>query len=316
MRTIDKNGMRLSQLTLGTVQLGMPYGIANKSGMPSEEQSFAILDEAWNGGVVSYDTATAYGRSEAILGRYFAGKQPTLITKMHIRPPAGAGGAEVERLMYGMAETALSNLKVSSVPLLMLHNTDVLGPHGDAVAAGFERLKRDGLIGCAGISIGSNTAEEYRVIGERLFDDTYEAVQLPMNLLDHRPIRNGVIKRLSDAGKAVFVRSLFLQGLVYLDPEQLPEHLQEAAAPLSALRELSELYGIPVGSMAMAFIRDLKGVDSLVVGAETPEQVRENISLLKEAPPLPELLTLDIMRLFADMPERIITPHLWSKSKS
>ncbi|WP_052487416.1 aldo/keto reductase [Gordoniibacillus kamchatkensis] len=143
MRIIEKNGLRLSQLTLGTVQLGMPYGIANNSGMPSEEQSFAILDEAWNGGVVSYDTAAAYGRSEEILGRYFAGKKPTLITKLHIRIASGAGAAEVKKLMYGMVETSLSRLNIPSIPLLMLHNTDVLGSCGDAVADGFRSLKRD-----------------------------------------------------------------------------------------------------------------------------------------------------------------------------
>ncbi|KIL40338.1 hypothetical protein SD70_13910 [Gordoniibacillus kamchatkensis] len=137
-----------------------------------------------------------------------------------------------------------------------------------------------------------------------------------MNVCDHRPLQNGVMKRLRDAGKTVFVRSLFLQGLVHLAPEQLPAHLEEAAAPLSALHGLSERYGISVGSIAVAFIRDLQGVDSLVVGAETPQQVRGNIRLLEEAPPLPERLTQEIVRLFADMPERVITPHLWPQNKS
>jgi hypothetical protein len=37
------NGLNISKLTLGTVQLGMEYGIANKSGKPDMKKAFKIL---------------------------------------------------------------------------------------------------------------------------------------------------------------------------------------------------------------------------------------------------------------------------------
>ena len=54
--------------TLGTVQLGMPYGISNRSGQPSREIARQMLDTAYDLGVRALDTASDYGTSEEILG--------------------------------------------------------------------------------------------------------------------------------------------------------------------------------------------------------------------------------------------------------
>lgn len=70
-----KNGYKISELTLGTVQLGIPYGINNKYGMPTFSQSEEILQTAIDHGVVSFDTAKGYGKSEAVLGQFFAEKE-------------------------------------------------------------------------------------------------------------------------------------------------------------------------------------------------------------------------------------------------
>lgn len=304
----------LSRLTLGTVQLGMPYGIRNRDGMPSEQSGRELLNFAWEGGITAYDTASAYGMSEALLGDYFAdrGVAPLIVTKIHPKPEPTAGAAQVERLMRELVEASLKRLRLSSLPVLMLHNTDVMERFGDAVTAAFESMKREGLIGRAGISVGQNTEAEYRMLRDYLRDGTYDTVQLPMNVLDHRPLANGCLAMLAEAGKAVFVRSVFLQGLLYMQDEELPANLVEAREPLARLRELSARYGMPVAQMAVSFIRDLEGVDSLVIGAETKEQVRDNLALIG-GPPLPEPLRQELLQSFVDVPEKVVTPHLWKR---
>ncbi|GAA3408075.1 aldo/keto reductase [Paenibacillus hodogayensis] len=300
----------ISKLTLGTVQLGMPYGIHNRDGMPSEESSFELLNRAWEGGVVSYDTAAAYGQSETILGRFFHGKHPLITTKIHLFPQPGDSGAQIGRDMRERVSGSLKRLGLDSVPILMLHNTDVMEHFGGAITEAFAELKQEGLIGRAGISVSQNSAEEYRFLWPYLQNDLYEAVQIPMNVLDHRPIRNGCLGMLGQAGKTVFVRSVFLQGLLYMKDEELPVKLAAAKAPLAALRELSERYGIGIAQLAVSFIRDMEGVDSLVIGAETREQVSDNLALL-DGPPLPETLREQLASAFHDVPEQVITPHMW-----
>ncbi|MCU6711846.1 aldo/keto reductase [Paenibacillus sp. J5C_2022] len=308
-----KMGMVPSRLTLGTVQLGMPYGIHNRNGVPSEESSFELLREAWEGGVVSFDTASAYGQSEMLLGRFFEGKRPLIMTKIAMQPEPGATPDMIERDMREKIERSLVHLRLSVVPILMLHNTDVMKHYGDAISGSFRTMVREGLVEKAGISISHNTKEEYETMWKYLQDDSYDAIQIPMNMLDHRPLRNGCLDMLSRAGKTVFVRSVFLQGLIHMKAEELPAGLQEARGPLAVLRELSERYTIPLAQMAVSFIRDMPGVNSLIIGAETREQVRENMALIG-GPAIPDRMRAEMMELFRDVPEKVITPGHWNRT--
>ncbi len=60
----------LSRMTLGTVQLGLNYGIANSEGKPDAEKAYAILDKAIDTGVKCLDTASGYGDSEKVIGSW------------------------------------------------------------------------------------------------------------------------------------------------------------------------------------------------------------------------------------------------------
>ena len=60
------------KLALGTVQLGIPYGIANQTGMPDDTTALEILRAAHEHGYTWLDTAAGYGQSEAVIGRLAA----------------------------------------------------------------------------------------------------------------------------------------------------------------------------------------------------------------------------------------------------
>ena len=60
MKHIIKNGYKISELTLGTVQLGLAYGVNNDKGMPSFEESSEILDTALSSGIISFDTLKGF----------------------------------------------------------------------------------------------------------------------------------------------------------------------------------------------------------------------------------------------------------------
>ena len=61
MEEKKRKGNRVSELCLGTVQFGMKYGINNKTGQPSEEACFEMMDLAISRGIQVIDTARAYG---------------------------------------------------------------------------------------------------------------------------------------------------------------------------------------------------------------------------------------------------------------
>ena len=127
MQYVNINGLKISKLTLGTVQLGMNYGIANKSGKPDIAKSFSILKTAVDGGVNSFDTSLHYGDSEEVIGSFFSeGKRginnPVLTTKFKVTPGDKLSAKEVEKQIYDCVENSLKHLKLKKSPVYMLHN--------------------------------------------------------------------------------------------------------------------------------------------------------------------------------------------------
>ena len=86
MQTSSWNGLSLSRMMLGTVQFGLPYGVANHTGQPSYDEVVRIVAAAVEGGVNCFDTAAAYGTSEEVLGNALhelgLADQVTVVTKV------------------------------------------------------------------------------------------------------------------------------------------------------------------------------------------------------------------------------------------
>ena len=302
MQYIDINGKKLPAMTLGTVQLGMNYGIANNDGKPDEAKSFAILRSALENGVNSLDTARAYGDSEQVIGRFlktWEGETPFITTKIH--KFKGETEKELEAFAVESLETSLENLGVSSVDAVMLHAAGDIFTHGQTAVDILERLVKRGYTEKVGVSV-YNTEE----IDEMLKYDALTVTQVPMSIFDQRIIASGAIDRLKERDVTVFVRSVFLQGLFFLDPDKIddPILLEHAVPKIRLLRKIAEAEGITVAQLAIAFMRDCAGVSSLVLGADTPDQVKSNIAYF-DAPTLNENVMAQLKAEFSnvDIPE-------------
>ena len=274
MHYTDKAGKKITAMSLGTVQLGMNYGIANEGGQPKEEQSFEMLKAALESGITSLDTARAYGNSEEVLGKFFKtlkGDMPFITTK--VIDITGETESEVEKSVVSCIETSLEKLGLPKVNCVMLHQADSLVKSGDYVAKAMEGLVKRGYTDIVGASV--YTGEEL----ENMFKyDVYTATQIPMSIFDQRLIASGMTDKLADRGITVFVRSVFLQGLFFLDPDKItdPILLEHAAPKIRLLRECAEHEGMSIAELAISYMRDVRGVTSLVLGADTADQVKAN----------------------------------------
>ena len=311
MQYIDFNGHKISKITLGTVQLGMNYGINNQGGQPDTETAGEILSAAIEGGITSFDTSSDYGTSEKVLGDYFGKKvaKPLIVTKF------GVGGhddplieKEVEKTIREQVENSLLRLKYDKLPLLLSHNGNDIECYGKTLIKILKKLKDEKLVDKVGSSLNY-----FSQIDKVLANDIFEAVQLPLNMMDVKNATGDGIEKLYKSGVAVFIRSVFLQGLFFRDPETLPQGvLQNAKEPLKKMRKIAEDEGILITELAIAYIRDIQGVTSLVMGAEKPEQVKENISLIN-CKPLSENVRDKITATFKNVDERVLCPWLWNK---
>jgi aryl-alcohol dehydrogenase-like predicted oxidoreductase len=314
MRYMDIGGQKISGMTLGTVQLGMDYGIANSTGKPSMEKAFEILDTAAKGGINSFDTANAYGDSEEVLGKYFSSsrckmERPFIATKFKLDMPQETDRNSIERKIYSLAEKSMERLKINKIPVYMLHNAKEMSIYGEVVPETLKKLKNKGIIKKAGVSVYSIAEVE-----EMLKYELYEAVQIPMNIFDLRMVKSGVVNKLKKAGIIVFVRSVFLQGLFFLEPEKIPGSMALTAEHLKNLLMLARQERLSIAQLAISHIRDIEGVTSLVLGAETPQQVADNIRLM-ESPELSSETKVKIEELSGKVPIETIMNELISRGR-
>ena len=204
------NDISVSRMTLGTVQLGLNYGIANSEGKPDEGKAFRIIDAALAAGVNCLDTAAAYGDSEKVIGNYLTARnkrrsEVVVATKFKL---GNINLADVEYEMMRSVESSLKSLDTDYLDILLMHDAKEYSLFGKRITKVFESLLNKGTIKAAGAS-----CYEFGDIEGMLENDTYHAFQIPVNILDMRFTKSEVADKLSD--KLVFARSIFLQGLFF-----------------------------------------------------------------------------------------------------
>ena len=225
MKYIKAGGQDISLFSLGTAQLGPDYGINNTQGKPNSAQSFEILDTARRLGVNCLDTSVGYGNSEQIIGRWLKSvpekERPLIVTKAD-RLDVSSKTALKASLRESL-RVSKSRLGLERIPLLMVHNFEQYAQAPEEVENAFEELRAQGEIERWGISAYSR--HDYRMLA----DSGADAVQVPQNVFDWKQIASSGWDALARSGKIVFVRSVFLQGLVFMEPERLQAQMAFAA---------------------------------------------------------------------------------------
>jgi aryl-alcohol dehydrogenase-like predicted oxidoreductase len=291
-------------MVLGTAQLGMPYGIANKDGKPNLKGSLEIVAEAWDKGIRFFDTARAYGDSERVLGQCFKEilghdrqVEPAVITKLD----PGIDLSHADHVLKEV-ETSLENLGVDALWGLMLHRESFLDRWGQPLAAAVAKLKHEKKIGYFGVSVYSPEKAM-----QALKMESMDFVQFPFNVFDQRPLEYGLFQLAEKKGKKVFTRSVYLQGLLLMNPDGLPPHMLFAKEVLEEYIRFSNDCGLSPRLLAIAFAVQNAPFANIVVGCETSAQVRENVNLYQSA----KSVDLPDLGFLAQKEPKVINPSLW-----
>lgn len=299
-------GFSPSPLTLGTVQLGLPYGVGNRDSTPSPAEAGAILDLAAQGGVRVIDTARAYGNSEASIGAWLKARRAEdmrIVTKV---PALGTGPArERKAALQDHLAASLSALGRDRLDLVLVHReTDLLDP---MVVDTFQEAVRDAAIGAFGASL-------YRpAVGLELLERVpLAAIQLPANLLDRRFEQAGVFAKAKARGVAVFVRSVFLQGALLIEPDRLPPHLDALRKPVAIIRDFAIRQNRSLGEILILAARDIPGATSLVIGVNRAEQLVPHLSAIA-APAVNSGMLESLRDEIGVVPDTAIDPTAWRR---
>jgi spore coat polysaccharide biosynthesis protein SpsF len=305
---------RAPELVLGSVQLGLPYGAANRTGMPSRPQALSLVARAAEAGITQFDTARAYGEAESRLGEALVGKKSVrTITKLSPLTDLddGASPHAVRAAVDASIAESLAALRKDRLDCLLLHRADHMTSHGGAIWNHLIDYVQDGTIASLGVSVQS-TAEAMRALDCR----DVRHLQMPFNVLDWRWRAGGVIDRLSTRpDTTIHVRSVFLQGILASDATVWPSIPGvNAAAILSLLTDFAKDFGREsVADLCLAYVRGQNWVDGVVIGLETEDQLDANLRLFVRPPLTPGQCALLEARI-PRRPETLLNPALWPRS--
>lgn len=292
------------KLILGTVQLGMHYGIRPGEYKPPVKQEMAsILSDAADAGIAGLDTAFEYGLSEEMIGELKpADWTPRIVTKT---PKLRAGNLfpSTARLVKAAYEISCELLRVESCDTLMIHDSDLLDQPGSShVCDVLTELKQSGAISKIGISI-YNASQLEAASGKLDFD----VVQLPLSLVDQRLLLDGTVSQLASTGIEVHVRSAFLQGALLMRPGEVPSGMEGLIPAIEELNAKARDADCTPLHALLRFALDLKDVSAVVCGVNMASQLRE----------LCELSVADLAIRFDTSPlpisdETLLNPATWS----
>ena len=294
-----------AELVLGTANFGLRYGIANNR-MLSQREAFAILEKALDVGVCCVDTARGYGEAEKVLGRFFRvhGKLFDVVTKL---PDAEYQSVEdVER----QVNTSLETMGIDQIDVLLLHSFKSLDRFKEILLAVLERYVSQGLVGRYGSSAYHPHELETSIEISRQDGFQMGAAQFPLNVFDQRFLKNGYLRKLRALDIALYARSIFLQGLFFMDFASLRNHFEAAKPRIEELANLARLYGTSVEALALAFAAS-SGVDYVVLGVDSAAQLEKNAALM--AVDAADLFSKLKSRLEAleVIDETVILPYKW-----
>lgn len=282
------------KLALGTVQFGIKYGINNISGVPSDVELESILCMAKQAGIDQLDTAQGYGNAEDRLGK-FSDYNFHIITKFK--------KLESPFPFHEELRESLNKLNRESVYGYMAHDGDLLIENPNWWQ-GLQEAKSRGLVKKIGYSL--YTINQLESLLDKQFIP--DLIQFPFNILDQRFAP--YIPELVSLGTEIHTRSVYLQGLLHMNPTRLSNKLMPLKSNLIKLQELAFEYNLSISELCLGFALNNPYISKVVIGVDNALQLSENIQTCQKislsSTVINELLSIEAIDL------NLLNPTNWN----
>ena len=248
---------------------GLPREGAAANAAPTAADATELVERALAGGITTFDTAPAYGESEARLGAILAGRG-----RVWTKVAAGDPGAALA--------ASLANLARPAVDVLQWHNWTAALARDSAWVTAWQRLRGDPRVARLGATT-YGIADATAAADSGLFD----LVQCEFHILNQ-----GVVAALRDKPIAVAVRSVFLQGALTDEGRGLPDRPTLRAG---IDRARAAAHGIGLTTLALRAALEHPTITHVLVGIDRSAQIDEALRIA-DGPELPhvDLAALDL----------------------
>lgn len=297
------------KLCLGTVQFGMNYGIRGQK-QPALQDALKMLDYATQNGIEAIDTAASYGTAEDVVGAFLS-KNTIARNKLFISskftPNAldEISNKDYKKVIDAHLTKTLSRLHTDYLDSYIFHSSRYA--FDEAKLQALYEVKREGRVRHCGVSV--YYPEEAKACIHNPFVDF---IQLPSSIFDQRMLRSGVFDLAHQNGSTqIHSRSAFIQGLILMQPEDVPPFLAGAKPILQKIDELCQRYHLSRIQVALLFVKQFDAISHLVFGVDNIEQLKEDIHIFSQD--LSKEILQEMAVTFKNVSTDIMMPSLWVK---
>jgi len=297
-RQLGGSGLKVPVLSFGTATFGGANDFFRAWGSSSVEEARRLVDVCLEAGVTLFDSADVYsgGRSEEILGQAIAGRRDQVLISTKATFRLGTGPNDVGSSRHHLirsVEAALRRLGTDYIDLFQLHGFDALTPIeetlrtlDDLVSAGKIRY-----IGCSNFSgwhlmKSLSIAEKHGFVRHvahqayySLIGRSFEWELMPLGL-DQKvgtvvwsPLGwarlTGKFRRGQPRPESSRLNAEIAQGPVVQD-----DYLYRV---VDALDEVAAETGKTIPQIALNWLLQKPTVATVIIGARTEEQLRQNL---------------------------------------
>jgi aryl-alcohol dehydrogenase-like predicted oxidoreductase len=297
-RALGRTGLVVSELCLGTMTFGGRGDIWSKIGHLGQDEAEALIRAALDAGINFIDTADVYseGRSEEITGQALKNlgvprEEVVIATKVFGRTGPGPNGSGASRghILDGV-KASLRRLQLDHIDLYQIHGHDSLVPVEETLEA-LDQLVRHGLVRYVGVSNWAAwQVAKAQGVAERKDLTRISSLQAYYTIVG-RDLERDIVPMLRSEGVGLMVWSPLAGGLLSgkYDGEGAAADGRRASfdfppvdrgrlpAVLDALRGVAEARGTTVARVALAWLLHQPAVTSVIIGANRPDQLADNI---------------------------------------
>ena len=325
-RQLGKAGIKISEISLGTWQVGGKWG----SGF-DEKLAHRILNTAIDGGVNFIDTADIYenGMSEKSVGKVVNERSEEIYVATKcgraLRPHESAG--YTPESMRRFVEGSLTRMKLERLDLIQLHCPPIEVYYRPEIFEAFQKMQDEGKIKAMGVSV-----EKVEEGIKALEYDNVSSIQIIYNMFRQRP-QERLFEMAKERGVGIIVRVPLASGLLtglydestsfgtndhrFFNREGAGFDKGETFSGipyekgLEAVRELKKLFpGYKnLAPVALRWILHASQVSTVIPGASREDQIHSNLEALK----VPEISS-EHLRSIDEIYDRLIKKevhHLW-----
>jgi aryl-alcohol dehydrogenase-like predicted oxidoreductase len=283
-RRFGRTGFEVSQISLGTVEIGMDYGIA--SSRPDESEAARLLHRALDLGVNFIDTARVYGEAEAIIGRAIATRREefVLVSKVVSFDGEGLTTDQLRTRVRDSVHESLRLLRTDFIDILMIHSAPLpVIQRGDVLSV-LQELKREGSIRSIGASVyGEETALAAIDAGG------YDCLQIAFNVLDRR-LEERLFAAAHKADVGLVARSVLLKGALTERYRHLPQSLSDLKAVVERISQLAGGGTAGLPELAYRYALSQPWLQSALVGAGSIAELEAAVRFEEMGPLSPEMI--------------------------